>query len=179
MDNNQILLRDIESIQPGCGETGGSIILTFDENTIPPTMTVNWEKFTTSTVSTTSGTINTQEWTSVPSLDNNLSLTELENGTYRAIIDGNTGGTCGSGQIITRSIVIGDSAGLRIRNAKYVDAASNDYCSDPTNLLYDIKFLLENGLASSSGAAFEVKCKKLAAMVTLSTMRSRWKFSWN
>ena len=98
-------------------------------------MTVNWEKFTTSTVSTTSGTINTQEWRSVPSLDNNLSLTELENGTYRAIIDSNTGGTCGSDQIITKSIVIGDSAGLRIRNAKYVDAASNAYCSDPTNLL--------------------------------------------
>ena len=97
VDNNQILLRDIESIQPGCGQTGGSIILTFDENTIPPTMTVNWEKFTTTTVSTTSGTINTQEWTSVPSLDNNLSLSELENGTYRAIIDSNIGGTCGTG----------------------------------------------------------------------------------
>ena len=163
VDNNQILLRDIESIQPGCGQTGGSIILTFDENTIPPTMTVNWEKFTTSTVSTTSGTINTQEWRSVPSLDNNLSLSELENGTYRAIIDSNTGGTCGSDQIITKSIVIGDSAGLRIRNAKYVDAASNDYCSDPTNLLYDIKFLLENGLASSSGAAFEVKLAKISS----------------
>ena len=162
-DNNQILLRNIESVQPGCGQTGGSILLTFDENTIPPTMTVNWEKFTTTTVSTTSGTINTQEWRRVPSFDNNLSLSELENGTYRAIIASNAGGTCGSGEIITRSIVIGNAAGLTIRNSKYVDAASNDYCSDPINLLYDIKFLLENDLASSSGGAFEVTLSKISS----------------
>ena len=161
-DNNQILLRDIESVQPGCGQTGGSILLTFDENTIPPTMTVNWEKFTTTTVSTTSGTVNTQEWRRVPSLDNNLSLTDLENGTYRAIINSNAGGTCGSGEIITRSIVIGNSAGLSILNAKYVDVASNNYCNDPIQLRYDVKFLLENNIGSSSGGAFEVTLTKIS-----------------
>ena len=161
-DNSQILLRDIESIQPGCGQTGGSIILTFDSNTIPPTMTVQWEKFTSTTVSTTSGTINTQEWRHVPSLDNNINITDLENGTYRAVIDSNSGGNCGSGQIITRSIVIGNTAGLNLLNPKYVDTASNDYCTDPTQLRYDISFLLENKLGSSSGGAFEVTLTKIS-----------------
>ena len=60
-ENSQILLRDIETTQPGYGETVGSISLIFDEPTIPPTMSIRWEKFVTSTTSSTSGTINSQD----------------------------------------------------------------------------------------------------------------------
>ena len=43
-ENNQILLRDIERILPGCDQDFGTINLVFDENTLPPTMTIVWQK---------------------------------------------------------------------------------------------------------------------------------------
>ena len=54
-------------------------------------MSIRWEKFVTSTTSSTSGTINSQDWSPIPSLDNQLIASDLEHGTYRGIIDpGNT-----------------------------------------------------------------------------------------
>ena len=107
----------MEIIQPGCNQTGGSIKLIFDENTLPPTMSINWQKLlfvttstTTAATSSTSATTQTsssQEWRSVPALANNIELSELENGSYRAVISPGTGGTCGSEDIITKSLTVG------------------------------------------------------------------------
>ena len=161
VSNSQIILRDINTIQPGCGVETGIIELVFDEATIPPTMSVTWEKLITST--TTSSTA--QSWIPIPSESSKLTVVDLENGAYRAQINGNSGGNCGVDQITTRSIVIGNTSGLTIRNVRYEEANINntiDNCNDVTDLRYNIKFVLENNLPSSSGGRLEVELAKIS-----------------
>ena len=170
-DSNQILLRDIETIQPGCNQTGGTIKLVFDENTLPPTMSIAWQKLTfvttsvttaaTSSTSPTTQTISSQQWRSIPALANNIELSDLENGTYRSVITPGTGGTCGSEDIVTRSLTVGSNSGLRILNPGFVESGGS-VCTNPTSLRYDVKFLLENNLPSSAGNAFQVTLNKVS-----------------
>ena len=163
--NNQILLRNIETTQPGCGETLGSISLIFDEPTIPPTMSIRWEKFITTTTSSTSGTINSQDWSPIPSLDNQLIAPNLENGTYRGIIDpGNTQNGCDGGIIITRSIAIGNNSGIEILNPRYIAVNQNPSpCDDPDALRYNLLFRVDNNLDNFSGN-LEITVNKISSV---------------
>ncbi len=153
-ENSLILVRDIVTTQPGCGQEYGSIEIVLDEATIPPTMSISWEKVVTQTISTTSGTINTQEWTRIPSLDNQLIAPNLENGTYRAIIDpGTPPGSCsGSGVIVSRSLAVGSNIGIEILNPRYVAKSQSPFpCDDPTQLTYDLLFRVQNNIPNFSG----------------------------
>ena len=72
-------------------------------------------------------------------------ISDLENGSYRGIIDGNTQKPVDGGIIITKSIVIGNTAGLNILNARNMLTLNQNDLSmwQVKNLLYDIKFILE------------------------------------
>ena len=164
-ENNQILLRDIERILPGCDQDFGTINLIFDENTLPPTMTIVWQKQVSiatvvSKTLTTTQVINVKEFRDIPELNGSISASPLENGTYKAIISPNTSGNCPNTPIPTPNIVIGENEGLKILNATYVETAANDYCSDPLLLRYDIQFRLDNNLDAAAGNAFDVSLAK-------------------
>ena len=160
VSNGQLVLRDINTYQPGCGDETGIIELVFDEETIPPTMVVNWQKLITSTTSSST----TQNWTTLPSAEGQLTLGELENGTYRAQINGNTGGLCGVDEITTKSIVIGNTSGIRLINARYEEEDNFDICSanDFTDLRYKIKFSLVNNVENFEDGKFNVQLIKLS-----------------
>ena len=128
-------------------------------------MTIVWQKQVSiativSSTLTTTQVVNVKEFRDVPELNGSISASPLENGTYKAIISPNTSGTCPNLPISTPNIVIGENEGLKILNAVYVEAAGNDYCSDPLLLRYDIQFRLDNNLDSSAGNAFDVSLAK-------------------
>ena len=164
-DNNQILLRDIVRILPGCDQDFGTINLVFDENTLPPTMTIVWQKQVSiatvvSKTLTTTAVVNLKEFRNIPELNGSISASPLENGVYKAIISPNTAGTCPNTPIPTPNIVIGENEGLKIQNPSYVEAAGNNYCTDPLLLRYDIQFRLDNNLDAAAGNAFDVSLTK-------------------
>jgi hypothetical protein len=164
-ENNLILVRDIVSTQPGCGEDYGSIEIVLDENTIPPSMSISWEKIITQTVSTTSGTVNTQEWVNIPTLDNQMIAPDLESGTYRALINpGATLGNCGGGgTIITRALAIGNNIGIEILNPRYVAKSLTPFpCDDPTLLTYDLLFRVQNNIPNFAGD-FDITVNKTSS----------------
>ena len=158
--NGQLVLRDINTTQPGCGVESGIIELVFEESTIPPTLIVSWEKL----ISTTTISLTTQDWTALPSEDGQLTVSDLENGTYRAQINGGTGGLCGADVFTTRSIVIGNTAGISILNPRYEEASTNAAvdCEDVTDLRYNIRFIVDNNLEDSAGNAFDVVLTKIS-----------------
>ena len=153
---DQLILNDIKTTQPGCGVETGLIQLVFEESTIPPTLEINWEKLITTTTSSST----TQEWKVLPSKSGNLTVSGLENGSYRAKINANTGGLCGNDNFTTRSIIIGNSAGIIVKNIRYEEASRD--CNDVTDFLYDIKFTLENNLADTSGNGLEIVLTKIS-----------------
>ena len=164
-ENSLILVRDIISSQPGCGQDYGSIEIVLDEATIPPSMFISWEKVVTQTVSTTSGTIDTQEWISIPALDRLLIAPDLESGTYRAKIDpGATQGNCGGGGVIvTRSLAIGNNIGIEILNPRYVAKSQSPFpCDDPTQLTYDLLFRVQNNIPNFAGD-FDIAVNKTSS----------------
>ncbi|MDB2315201.1 hypothetical protein N9V42_06425, partial [Flavobacteriaceae bacterium] len=121
-DNNLILLRNVERIQPGCSQDYGTIKLIFDENTIPPTMSITWEKEilisqVVSISATTTGVIDVPSWRPIPELNDLITVEPLENGVYRALIDPGTNGNCkGNNPFYTRERmgVIGSNESLKI-----------------------------------------------------------------
>ena len=157
---DQLILNDIKTTQPGCGVETGIIQLVFEESTIPPSLEINWEKLITTTTSSST----TQEWKVLPSKSRNLTVSGLENGSYRAKIDGNTGGLCGNDNFTTRSIIIGNSSGIIVKNVRYEEATSNlgVDCLNVTDLLFNIKFVLENNLADASGNGLEIILTKIS-----------------
>ena len=164
-DNNQILLRDIERILPGCNQDFGTINLVFDENTLPPTMSIVWQKQVSiatvvSKTLTTTQVINVKEFRNIPELNGRISASPLENGTYKAIISPNTTGSCPNIPIPTPNIVIGQNEGLKIQNVSYVETAANNYCTDPLLLRYNIQFRLDNNLDAAAGNAFNISLAK-------------------
>ena len=165
VENSLVLVRDIITTQPGCGQDYGSIELVIDESTIPTDMFVSWEKIITQTISTTSGTINTQEWRNIPELDRKLLAPDLESGSYRAIINpGASAGNCDNGgTIVTRSLAIGSSVGIDILNLRHVAKRQIPFpCDDPTQLTYDILFLLQNNIRNFAGD-FDISVNKISS----------------
>ena len=163
--NNQILILDVKKEDPPCGsDSGGSISLILDENTITPQMSIKWQKITaiTSTVTSSGSTetteVITQVWQYIPSLEGNLSIQNLAKGSYRAIINSNNQGSCGNNEIITNTQVVG-GRGFEVLNLRYVEAPPADPNVDSCsidNLRYNILFSLVNEKINGGNITIEV-----------------------
>ena len=101
----QIILNDIEVIQPGCeGGELGSIILDIDESTVVPPVNIEWERRDVNSSSASAS------WQALNDYNGFGSLVGVEVGTYRAIISdqraGNSFDDCESGIYNTREISV-------------------------------------------------------------------------
>ena len=170
----QLVVSIANVIQPGCGETVGSIELSIT-NANPP-ISITWEKYvelelftattTTTTSSTTTSTTSTsttsaqtvQQWQELTEFRGQATAINLENGIYRATIQDPRGagsGVCPSGAVRTRPITIG-SQGIEIQNATVREVIPDD-CDSDEEVTASLNFRVESNIPTSGTNTFDIE----------------------
>ncbi|MGB2124952.1 MAG: hypothetical protein ACPHX3_05715 [Flavobacteriaceae bacterium] len=167
------LIVDISNVvQPGCGESVGSIALTISNAQLPTT--IIWEKFVelelytasptsssasgTTSLSSSSTTSVSQQWQELTSFNGQATAFPLENGIYRATVSdkrGASNGICPSGAVRTRAITIG-SQGVEIQNATIREIIPDD-CGSDDEITGTLNFRVESNIPSSGANTFDVE----------------------
>ncbi|MBT7656087.1 MAG: hypothetical protein HN591_05425 [Flavobacteriales bacterium] len=168
----QLIVDVTNVVQPGCGESVGSIALTISNAQLPTT--IIWEKFvelelftSSPTSSTASGTTSlssssttnvSQQWQELTNLNGLATAFPLDNGIYRATISdqrGASNGICPSGAVRTRAITIG-SQGVEIQNATIKEIIPDD-CGSDDEITGNLNFRVESNIPSSGANTFDVE----------------------
>ncbi|MEK9603192.1 MAG: PKD-like domain-containing protein [Flavobacteriaceae bacterium] len=142
----QIILNDIEVIQPGCeGGELGSIILEIDESTIVPPINIEWEKRDVNSSNVSAS------WQSLNAYDGFGSLIDIEVGTYRAIISdqrlGNSFDGCESGVYETREISVARES-ITIKNIN-IDREPLGNCGNDSGVNGTFSFRVESNILNN------------------------------
>ena len=142
----QIILNDIEVIQPGCeGGELGSIILDIDESTVVPPVNIEWERRDVNSSSASAS------WQALNDYNGFGSLVGVEVGTYRAIISdqraGNSFDDCESGIYNTREISVAKE-NINIKNIN-IEREPLGNCGNDTGVNGTFSFRVESNILNN------------------------------
>ena len=142
----QIILNDIEVIQPGCeGGELGSIILDIDESTLVPPVNIEWERRDINSSSTSAS------WQALNDYNGFGSLVDVKVGTYRAIISdqraGNSFDDCESGIYNTREISVAKE-NINIKNIN-IEREPLGNCGGDTGVNGTFSFRVESNILNN------------------------------
>ena len=157
---DKLFVQEPEILGGGCNGELSQIRLSFEGGT--PPYSIRWEQFlslsqeitATSTSSTSSSTttstsisiVTSNQWVVLPQFANNAVASNLDKGTYRAIIsDASSSGSssgCGNGNIVTKNLIIGGGV-FELSNFEIINA---NLCSGQQDNDKDIQFTIINTL---------------------------------
>ncbi|MDO7615690.1 MAG: gliding motility-associated C-terminal domain-containing protein, partial [Flavobacteriaceae bacterium] len=155
---NPLDIASIDVTQVGC-ENDVSIIA-LDVVNIQPPLTINWFQYKSTTISTPTGTgtsttstnVTVIAWLPISSLDGNATVSNLDEGIYRAEVSDGRSENCG-GTLVTNSIILQESS-IQITNFRTIEnnpALCDNYgTSFTSDVLFSISENLSRNLGSNS-----------------------------
>ena len=155
---NPLDIASIDVTQVGC-ENDVSIIA-LDVVNIQPPLTINWFQYKSTTISTPTGTgtsttstnVTVIAWVPISSLDGNATVSNLDEGIYRAEVSDGRSENCG-GTLVTNSIILQESS-IQITNFRTIEnnpALCDNYgTSFTSDVLFSISENLSRNLGSNS-----------------------------